>query len=307
MRLGGFFPFGLPPIPIALATGQFFFPPAGQYIATTGPNTVLEWFDQQQEAWRLLVPSSNAGMISCDGCNFRLRNTTGALNSLSITAAGSGATNGIGQTATGVTAAVSAPGANGRTSTIFPIVGGQLTATMTLAATPGAPGTFTAGSGLLVPPLIVVSPPPQGGIPATMTCTISGGAVNTVTVTNQGGGYMAPPLIAVYPQVAGYAGLILPPPAVQNLLGGSNLPAGNYIWPPFMIPNTGVFTTLPLMTAPAITGSGTLTGVQLIDNGANYSGTPTVTVTGAGAATVTTPAVVAAASDVSYLQPSVDE
>ena len=302
MRIGGAFPFGIPPIPIAVASGSPVYPPAGQYIITTGPSTVIEWFDQAYQLWRTIIPVSSAGQISVDGFNWRFRNITGQVTVASFTA-GSGATNGIGTSATGVTLTPSAPGSNGRTATLFPVVGGQIGSSATIT---------TAGSGLLVPPLLVVQPPANGGITATMTCTISGGAINTVTVTNQGAGYTAIPQVSVLPQLAGYAGSILPSPAVQNYLGTTWIPpagsaAYTYNWPEFQWPNLGVWTTVPVITAGAITGSGTLTGVVVIDGGSLYTGTPTVTVTGAGAATVTCNAVTAAANDVCYLQPSVNE
>ena len=302
MRIGGAFPYGLPPIPIVLGTGTFVFIPPGNWIAQVGVNTVVEWFDQQQQIWRTLVAASTAEFVSSDGTNFRFRNVTGAMTIASF-AAGSGATNGIGSAATGVNLTPSAPGANGRSASLFPIVGGQVGAAATITA---------AGSGLLVPPLLIVSPPPLGGIPATMTCAISAGAVASVTVVSQGAGYTAVPTVAVVPQPAGYFGATLPPPATVVGLGSLEgpPPAGGamaypYQWPPWLWLPVGVYTTLPVITAQALAGSGTLTGVGVIDNGAAYTGTPTVTVTGAGAATITANAVTAAANDTSYLQAAV--
>ena len=302
MRIGGAFPFGLPPIPVALGTGTFVFVPPGNWLTQTGANSVVEWFDQQQQIWRTLVPASTTEFVSSDGTNYRFRNITGAMTIASFTA-GSGGTNGIGSAATGVNLTPSAPGANGRSASLFPIVGGQIGAAATITA---------AGSGLLVPPLLVVSPPPLGGIPATMTCAISGGAIAAVTVVSQGAGYTAVPTVAVVPQPSGYFGATLPSPAVAVTLGSLEGPpavggamAYPYQWPPWLWLPIGVYTTLPVITAQAITGSGTLTGVGVLDNGGNYTGTPTVTVTGAGAATVTCNAVTAAANDTCYLQPAV--
>lgn len=306
MRIGGAVPFGSLPIPIPLASGEWAFLPPGQWIINTGPSTQVQWWDQQIQNWRVLIPVSTAGQISVDGFNFRVVNITGAISIASFTA-GSGATNGIGQAATGVTAAVSAPGANGRQAFIFPIVGGSVNPTITLSTTPG-PGLFTAGAGLLVPPLLICSPPPLGGITATFVCTIAAGAISTITNVNPGAGYVAPPTITVIPQMAYYVPQIPPSPGVAATIGGSNFPPGNYIWPSFQWGNSGVFTTLPIVQpAATLTGSGTLTGVTVLDAGALYSGTPTATVTGAGAATVTLNAVTAAANDTVYIQPAVNE
>ncbi len=53
----------------------------------------------------------------------------------------------------------------------------------------------TAGSGYTVAPAITISG--GGGTGATATCTISGGAVNSVTITNQGSGYTSIPTVTV--------------------------------------------------------------------------------------------------------------
>jgi hypothetical protein len=293
MKVGASVPYGLAPIPVPLASGEAFYPPSMQAIAVTGASTQVQWWDQAYQIWRVLVPVSGSGVVSFDGVNVRFVNITGAISVASFTA-GSGAANGIGSTATGVALAVSAPGANGRQALLFPVVGGALS----------APAITSGGSGLLVPPLLIVSPPPAGGITAQMVCTISGGVLNTITQVVAGAGYTAPPLVTVVPQLAYYAGSIPPPPGVQATFGGSNFPAGNFTWPPWQINNTGVFSTLPVITPGAITGGGTLTGVGLLDAGALYTGTPTVVATGAGAAAVTLNAVTAAANDTAnFLQP----
>jgi hypothetical protein len=263
------------------------------YYVVTGASTQVQYWDPQYQIWRPLIGVSSGGDFSTDGINVRMVNITGAISVASFTG-GSGATNGIGQTATGVTIAVSAPGANGRQGFLFPIVGGSL----------AAPAITNGGSGLLVPPLLIASPPPPGGITAQYVCTISGGVVNTITALNNGAGYLQPPTITVVPQVAYYPGSIPPSPGVQSTFGGSNFPATNFAWPPWQIPNTGVFNVLPVITAGALANSGALTGVGLLDAGALYTGTPTTTVTGAGAATVTLNAVTTAANDSgNFLQP----
>lgn len=53
----------------------------------------------------------------------------------------------------------------------------------------------TAGAGYTVAPAITISG--GGGTGATATCTISGGAVNSATITNQGSGYTSTPTVTV--------------------------------------------------------------------------------------------------------------
>lgn len=296
MAIGAATPYSRASLPIPLGTGKKFYPPPGNYLVLTGGATNVEWWDNQTQTWRVLVPISTGDYITCDGVNIRLRNITGAITVASFTAGTGGNTNGIGQAATSVTLAASAAPTHGKTATLFPIIGGSVNTTAVITK---------AGSGLLEAPLLLCSPPPPGGITATFVCTISAaGVVDAVTNVNAGAGYTAAPTITVIPQVNGYTGSIPPSPATQNIFGGGTLPATNYAWPQFGIPNMGPFTTLPVITANAtLTGSGTLTGVGILEAGEAYTGTPTVTVTDAGSATVTLNAVTTAASDTSYLQP----
>ena len=46
-------------------------------------------------------------------------------------------------------------------------------------------------------PLLTLTTPPTGGIRATATCTIENGVPNTITITNPGFGYTAPPVITI--------------------------------------------------------------------------------------------------------------
>jgi len=64
--------------------------------------------------------------------------------------------------------------------------------------------TASAGSNYTKPPIIVFTPPVNQGqqpyILPTATCTISGGAINAITVVDQGAGLMSLPGIVVIPQ-----------------------------------------------------------------------------------------------------------
>lgn len=81
------------------------------------------------------------------------------------------------------------------------------------------------------------------GIPATATATISGGAVNSVTITNPGKGYTSPPTI--------------------NFFGGGAVLNGG-----------------SKAQATATISNGSITGVTITNGGSGYTGNPTVTISG---------------------------
>lgn len=141
----------------------------------------------------------------------------------------------------------------------------------------GALGTFTVvagGAGYTIPPLVLIPPPPAPGIQATATSALTSGAVSSITIRTAGAGYLTAPPITIVP--------------VQTDPGFTN----------------GLITNATATVA--LTGSGTLTGLLLVNFGAPLTTAPTLTVSGAGtSATATTnPAtVVAAANDVITFQP----
>ena len=57
-------------------------------------------------------------------------------------------------------------------------------------------GTIMAGTGYSSAPTITIAAPPSGTT-ATATCTISGGIIDTITVTEAGDGYSSPPAVTV--------------------------------------------------------------------------------------------------------------
>ena len=184
--------------------------------------------------------------VSGDSANFRLINSTGCPVGGLITNAGSGGTNGFyGYNASGGAIAATGGGsilpgaamniasgsinAGNAIFTITPsaggslwnaIVGGGVNTTISLSGTAYAntstfsptSGSFTAsgGSGYVFPPIIVFTPPPgQGNQPYILpeaTCTISAGAINAVTVTNQGAGLVGLPGITVVPALGDTVG-----------------------------------------------------------------------------------------------------
>lgn len=205
-----------PALPMALAPGEVFLLPAGQgilgtfnalsgntkftgstltgqYIITYGYYSNLQMYDSGFQNWRDLdVTPGTPYLISADGSNYRVVNTTGCPVGALITNAGSGLTNGYNT----VTVTPSAGGSTWNT-----IVGGSINTTITITS---------GGSSYTKPPLLAfVIPPNQGNTPyilPTAVCTISAGAINTVTVTHQGAGLVAAPTIQVIPQLGDTTG-----------------------------------------------------------------------------------------------------
>lgn len=289
MRLGGAFPLQISDVStggpaIQLSPGETFYPPPGNYLVWLGLVTGLQVWDPLQQQWRTAgQPTIEAQAFDTDGYNWRLVNLSGVVTGANITNAGSGATNGIGAVATGVTITLSAPAAPGVTATAQPIVGGAVV----------APTVSQAGTGFLVPPLIIIDPPPQGGIQATAICTLTaiGGGISSVTMVNAGAGYTATnPQFYILPQTAQYQG----GPASSLAAGAINV--AGIVNTLSALPGWGVATgqsvsgsTGALLNPATLTGSGTLTGINITSYGTNYTGTtiPAITITGCGAAAAT--------------------
>ena len=302
-RIGGAFPLPLAQVAeggvrIALGSGGVWYFPPGEYIVTNDANTVVERWDPQEQLWAVFEPAvaNNGGYISTDGFNFRLHNVTGVISGNTITNAGSGMTNGIGATATGVSIAYAASNTTGYpTATGYVIIGGTI----------GAPTVTQAGSGFLVPPAIIIDPPPPGGIQATaiavMTAAGSSG-IASVTIVNAGAGYTSIPNFWIVPQPALYQG------GPSGGVAAGPVPSPGLVYPGNALPgNQNTSATGAQLTGVALTGSGTLTGVHMINSGGGYTGAATVTFTGgAGGIAVTSLNAVGSLSNSSVLlQPRV--
>lgn len=170
---------------ITLPAGNVQILPSGTFYVMPGPVTSLQFLDPITQIWRTVNSTPQAGgfAVDSDGGNYRLANLTGCPIGAIITNVGSGYTNGIGTAATGLTITPSTGG-----SVWVPVVGGVNNSTVTITS---------GGSSYSFAPTLVCSPPPAGGIPMTATCTVSAGAINAVTVTNQGAGYTAAATITV--------------------------------------------------------------------------------------------------------------
>ena len=273
---------------ITLGSGGLWYLPSGEYICTLATNLSLQWYNPLAQSWQSITAASD--FISADGFNLRLQNTTGIVTVASFTA-GSGGTNGIGFAATGAAVAFSAPPSGGVQATGYVIVGGSVQ----------APTITQAGSGFLAPPLVVIDAPPPGGIQATATAALTAaGGIASITMSNVGAGYAASPNFYLIPQSAYYQG------GTSGGVAAAPVPAPGLVFPSNAVP--GNQNTSPLgaqLTSAALTGSGTVTGVVMINNGSTYTGTPTGTITGVGAATVTCNAVTAAAVATAFFQPRV--
>lgn len=288
MRVGGAFPFS-PTQPIEsggvvlLPSGGIFYPPAGNYIGQVGETTVMEMWDPVSQSWRLQGTGYQA--FDTDGFNWRMVNYSGIIRGALITAAGSGGTNGIGAVATNVSISLTAPTAPGVTATAYPIVGGAVV----------APTVAQAGTGFLLPPLVVIDQPPVGGIQATAIATLAsvGGGIASITMTNPGAGYLTAPNFYLIPQPGSYqggptaggaiaAGLITSPSQ-----GPGQVATANQV--PGVVPLFTLSATAALLNPATLTGSGTLTGIVMVNYGSLYTGTtiPTVSIIGCGAAAAT--------------------
>jgi len=302
MRIAGAFTQGQKPIAVSLGQGGLFYPPAGNYIVSLGTATVLQVFDAQALVWRNVTATpSQFVAFDSDGINWRLLNITGTLLALGISAAGTGAPNN-GINPAGVALTIPAGTANSN-ATGYPIIGGALGGGVTVTA---------AGSGFTCPPVIVIDPPPVGGIQATAVATITaGGAINTVTVVNAGAGYSSTPNIFVLPQITLNPSAAIPPnttppvTAVPPGTVGLPPPGLNYFAMTGIVPVSGGAILNWTSATPLSASSGTLTGAVLTYGGVGYSGTVTPTITGAGAATLTSTVGAAAANDTSYLFPAI--
>src|ERR1700689_4610766 len=105
-RIGGAFPLPLaqvqeggPKIELGSGGGGDF--PAGEYFVLTDASCQIERWDPIENIWDSFIPASSGGFISVDGYNFRVHNITGVVSGNTLTA-GSGMTNGIGPTITGL-------------------------------------------------------------------------------------------------------------------------------------------------------------------------------------------------------------
>lgn len=211
---------------MSLSAGQSEIIPAGSWIVGTGLYSAVQEYGPTTGIWRNIGNDSGSTCkwVNSDGVNFRVTNQTGCAVGALVTTAGAGYT--------------SAPTItdNGGTATYQAVVGGAVNTSITIA---------NGGRNYTYPPQIQFEAPGNPGVHATATCTISAGAINAVTVVNQGAGYTNAPVISV-------------------------------INDPRDTTGTGASLTCVL------TGSGTVTAVLVTNHGTPVTSVPTLTFSGGG-------------------------
>ncbi len=240
---------------ISLAPGQSVQLPAGDFMVDLGKYSILQYQDptnfanisQTVGVWRTIRSQRGTWPVRSDGVNFRIANLTGCAVSAVVNQRGSNYV----QATTTVTPSTG-------TSTWQAIVGG-LIAHLTCSV---------VGANYGLAPLVFLSPPPSPGVQATAVASISGGAINGFTVTNQGAGYITAPTVT-----------ILTSP-FDTVLGGT--------------------TQITAAVAVAdLTGSGTIGAVMCTNSGAPVANTMTLTVAGAGTLAAVIPTFLTTLSTVS--------
>lgn len=170
---------------VTLQAGTTYIIPAGNYLLSLGAYTFLQMLDPVTNIWRTVTAGGpDVKLVQSDGANWRLANLTGCAVAAIITNAGAtGATTGIGATATAMTVTVSS-GA----SVWVPVVGGAISASFLTGVTGS-----TVGASYTHNPACIISAPPRGGLQATAHVT---GIPTTaallaaqVIIDNQGAGY----------------------------------------------------------------------------------------------------------------------
>src|SRR5258708_32299518 len=88
---------------MALQAGTSFLRPAGRYLVAAGPYSSVQFLDPVTNIWRNIGANGTANpiIVEADGANWRIANLTGcAIGALITNVGATGATTGIGATAT---------------------------------------------------------------------------------------------------------------------------------------------------------------------------------------------------------------
>lgn len=243
----------------ALAPGDTFVLPAGDWYVTLGMYLIIQFQDPVTSVWARGSGSAfNRGQVfvKSDGFNCRIANLTGCVVSASVINGGTG----YAQATTTITAISTV--FSGAVPTILPIVGGAL-------ALVG--GTLTAnGAGYGVPPIVMIAPPPPaqanangvGGIPAAAVAIITSGTISSISIVNPGAGYPTAPIP-----------VIVPSPFDPNLsVGITNATAA------FSLTSAGVIMGALVTNNGSPIANGSLASVTLSIGGAGASGSLTANV-----------------------------
>lgn len=163
---------------ISLPSGQVWPIPAGVWSIRPGNYGSVQQRDPITGIWYRVgggfYTIGGCELVYSDGENYRVANQSGCAVGALLTNAGSNYTS----------APTVTPSAG---SGIYKaVVGGAVSTTVTVNA---------AGQNYAYPPIVLFDAPPPGGVQATGYCTLSSGAVGSVTIDNQGAGYLNPPQI----------------------------------------------------------------------------------------------------------------
>lgn len=233
----------------SLAPGDAIPVQAGRFVITLGKYCSLQYNDPVTGAWTIIRDLDNNASthnVWSDGYNLRIANLTGCVVGAVVTNGGSG---GYVQSTTTVTPSTG-------TSTWQPIVGGAVNTTVSITS---IVGVAFGGKNYTIAPLVFFDAPPTPGVPATGVAVISGGSVTSITVTNQGAGYLTAPTISIYPS-----------PYDPNF-------------------TTGTTQIINAQALCSLTGAGSITACILLNSGAPVANTMTLTVAGAGTTATAVP------------------
>jgi hypothetical protein len=230
--------------PVNLLPGQTFIIPNGSWLVSPGRYTLLQWFDTNGARWRNFTAQPGQSLnVESDGQNYRIANLTGCPIGALITNVGNGnVTNGY----QSITVTPSAGN-----STWGVLHGGSVNNNCNVVA----------GGNYALPPLLLWSPAANQTIPFVapqFNCTMSGNAISTVGVVDQGAGLTGVGTITVVQQ-----------PGDTNPGGGSVIVAGNNLI------NSGNMTALWPLT-PGQNGNTGLAAVPTLTFGAPSSAAATV-------------------------------
>lgn len=247
------------PLKFRLQSGAALVIPNGNFQVKPGGQSAVQWFDSNSGLWQSYEAAAvNAPIdVASDGTNFRVINLSGTIVGANVT------TPGTVYTQVGTTVTFAAP-ATGITATATPIIGGSLTFAVT-----------TAGTGYTNPTIILPGPQILGGtpglcIPASISVSLTGTALNAITTDFAGAGYVTAP--------APNTITVTPAQFTANL--NYYLGLGQII----IVDPTGTGAVITATLANGTAASGGLTGVIMTNYGSGYDGThiPAVTITCAG-------------------------
>lgn len=230
--------------PVNLNPGQTFLIPCGEWQVSPGRYSLIQWYDTNAAHWRNFTAQPGQSMnIESDGTNYRVANLTGCPIGAIITNVGNGnVTNGY----QSITVTPSAGN-----STWGSLHGGSVNANCNVVA----------GGNYSLPPLLMWYPAANQTVPfisPQFNCTMSGNAISTASVVDQGAGLTAVGTIIVVQQ-----------PGDTNPGGGNVIVAGNNLT------NNGNMTALWPLT-PGQNGNTGLKSIPTLTFGSPSSAAATV-------------------------------